>query len=334
MHDDNFEAVPNLLRWEPHSSLLSGPRLLIRQGITPRFGPHARIETAPFGFRHTTYAISTAHLATWQSAVILGTLLSQLGRYWLYMVSGKWGLWKDTWRKHDLLKLPIRFPKEMDRKTDRLLDATQGLRDISVDEDARASAKQVIPTEARTILSEIDDNIAEIFELSDAERDLVTDFWRSQEESATDRVAWPTVERGTIADAPAGELDGVGRYLRVFLKIWNSRLGGTGEFNWSIWQDHGTDIIAAVFQTQELGRRTASPPSASSQEAWRTALSRLGIHWETGESRAILRYGLVRAVSPNGIVIVKRNERRLWSASAARLDADATAAQAMSLERQ
>ena len=332
--DDCFEEVPSVVKWEPDKRLFSGQRLLIRQGITPRFGPHARIEAAPFGFRHTTYAISMEHLPAWRSTVILGTLLSQLGRYWLYMVSGRWGLWKDTLRKGDLLNLPLRFTEEADPRTMRLVGATQKLQHISLGKETRPVPRPVIPTEVKPVMSEIDNSIAEIFELTDAERDLVTDFWLSQEESATGPIVWPTVERGTISDAQELELDGMGHYLQVFLKIWNSRLGGTGEFDWNIWQDREANIIAAVFQTQEVGRQTASLPKGDTREAWRAALSRLGVHWETGQSRSVLRYGLVRAVSPTGIVIVKRNERRLWTASAARLDADATAAQAMSLESQ
>ena len=42
---------------------------------------------------------------------------------------------------------------------------------------------------------------------------------------------------------------------------------------------------------------------------------------------------MLRAVTDSAIIIVKRNEGRLWSATAAREDAEATIAQAMRLQQ-
>ena len=333
LQDARFEKVPPRVTREPDERLYSGRRLLIRQGISPRFGPHARLETASFAFRHTTYALSVEHLHPWQSAVILGTLLSQLGRYWLYMVSGAWGMWRDTVRLDDLLNLPVRIKSESDRSTQRLVAAIHELQHVSVTNTRPPRQGSPIPLEVRPVMRQIDNDVADLFELTGGERDLVADFWLAQEQDATAPIPNPLPSRGTMSDAQSLGLGGIGPYLQVFLKVWNRRLGGTGEFAWTIWRDHQSNVVAAVFETQAFGKTTGPSNEAGTQEEWTSALRTLGVHWTTSESQSILRYGLVRAVSDTAIVIVKRDERRLWTATAARQDADATAAQVMSLER-
>ncbi|TAJ16114.1 MAG: hypothetical protein EPO65_13880 [Dehalococcoidia bacterium] len=78
---------------------------------------------------------------------------------------------------------------------------------------------------------------------------------------------------------------------------------------------------------------TSAEPSGSGDADWSAAAGRFGTHLERRQTQSILRYGIVRAVSDNAIIIVKRDEQRLWTASAAREDADATTAQVMAIER-
>ena len=51
-------------------------------------------------------------------------------------------------------------------------------------------------------------------------------------------------------------------------------------------------------------------------------------------SRRIFIDGVVRIVSETEIIVIKRNERRFWTASMAREDAEATVKQAMELQEQ
>ena len=58
-----FESVPRYVKRVPDERLFKGLRLLVRRGVSPRFGPHARLETESLAFRHTTYAFSLEALA-------------------------------------------------------------------------------------------------------------------------------------------------------------------------------------------------------------------------------------------------------------------------------
>jgi hypothetical protein len=51
-------------------------------------------------------------------------------------------------------------------------------------------------------------------------------------------------------------------------------------------------------------------------------------------SRRIFIDGVVRIVSETEVIVIKRNERRLWTASMGREDAEATIKQAMELQEQ
>ena len=170
-----FEPVPPFVKFVPDERLFRGHRLLVRRGVSARFGPHARLETEPFAFRHTTYAVSLDHLPPWQAKVILGTLLSSMGRYWLYMVSGSWGTWSDEVRSEDVLNLPLRLTSEPNQATLRIELAVDALQHNSL---------PLRPAEISSLMEHIDENIADLFELTSVERQLIADFWKSQMPSA------------------------------------------------------------------------------------------------------------------------------------------------------
>ena len=320
-----FEPVPRYVKRVPDERLFKGLRLLVRRGVSPRFGPHARLETEPLAFRHTTYAFSLEHLPLWQAKVILGTLLSSLGRYWLYMVSGSWGTWSDEVRSSDLLNMPLRLPPETNQATQRIVEAVDELQQVH---------SQMGPRELPPQMAQIDEGVAELFELTNAERDLIADFWTAQGPDATRPVPIGTKVRGTEADLDPYSREGIEPYLRVLLSSWNQRLGDSGEFSWHVWRDPRTDVVAVVLETREVDAEHGPSLSAGESEDWSAALNRLGVQWEASQTRSILRYGMVRAVTDTAIVVVKRNEQHLWTATAAWRDADATAAQLLSVRRQ
>ena len=79
-------------------------------------------------------------------------------------------------------------------------------------------------------------------------------------------------------------------------------------------------------------RAQSSAESSEEFESWAGVLRRLGISLSERRAGTLLAHGIVRAVSNTAIVVVKRDEQRMWTASAAREDADATTAQLMALE--
>ena len=319
LREEWLEAVPPYVKLVPSESLFRGQRLLIRRGVSTSFGPHARLETRPFAFRHTTFGVSLGHLESWQAKTILGTLLSSLGRYWLYMVSGSWGTWMDEVRSKDLLNLPLRLVSVPDRVRQRIVGAIDEL--------------HYTATQHSGVQEQIDEGVADLFELTDSERNLVADFWSTKWSNATLQLSEGGKTEGTEADLNPNSQQGIESYLRVLLNAWNRRLGEKGEFTWRVWQDPQSRVIAVVLETQRFGANSPPKPTSEEGDSWLEALRRLGVQWEPAQRKSILRYGMVRAVTDTAIVVVKRDEQRLWTATAARQDADATAAQLMSITR-
>ena len=328
LREEWFEPAQSYVKYLPDEQIFRGRRLLMRWGVSSRFGPHARLETEPVAFRHTTYAVSLDHLSPWQAKVILGTLLSSLGRYWLYMVSGSWGTWRDQVRLNDLLDLPIRLNAVPDMAMGRIVRGVDELQHMTP--QRRRGRAYTIPPEMR----QIDEGVADLFELTDAERSLVADFWAVQGPDATNPLSVVDAVGGTEADLNVYSQEGIWPYLRVLVRAWNRRIGEKGEFSWRVWRDPRTAVVAVVLETREFGCGYSPAFESEESEDWTAALRRLGVQWEASQTQSILRYGIVRAVTDTAIVVAKHDEHRLWTATAAWQDADATAAQIMSVKRQ
>ncbi|MDZ7616036.1 MAG: hypothetical protein U1E05_03470, partial [Patescibacteria group bacterium] len=68
-------------------------------------------------------------------------------------------------------------------------------------------------------------------------------------------------------------------------------------------------------------------------DEWASLMRRLDdVSVQHAGSRRVFIDGVVRVVSETEIIVIKRNERRLWTASMAREDAEATIKQAMALQ--
>jgi hypothetical protein len=187
---------------------------------------------------------------------------------------------------------------------------------------------------------ELDEAILDLYELNPAERDLVREmctvgldlFYRNQESDAVKGVVHPTRNSGTIADVAQSE-DGLAAYLRVFLEWWNAELAPDGEFAWRILSPpSGAPLLAVVFETR-YPRNASAPFDTANDTAWQEVLKRLAkhAHVPAGSSR-IFTDTFFRVATEREILIVKRNERRFWTKSAAREDAEAATVSAMRLQ--
>lgn len=322
LRDEWFDdSIPSYVKFVPDPALFCENSLLVRRFVGGG-GPAARLMLEPMAFRHTIYGIPMGHRPKWHAQVALGTILSALGRYWLCMVSGSWGTWMDEIRADDLLNLPVRIDRGHPA-TKRIIEAVKQL-PHAAPLKAQLSDVPSLPDVA-PILADLDGAVEDLFELTAAERDLVNDFWASR----TPAAAKPTSTSTNTSNARSqGELS---HYLEVFQEAWKPQLAGRAELDGQIWQDHRAEVIAAVFET-----RNPQDPSVDAQQeedAWTAVLERynLALRHQT-RTGVLLTYGMLRAVTDSAIVIVKRDESRLWSATAAREDAEATIAQTMSLQ--
>jgi hypothetical protein len=308
-----LEDVRSRVKFDPAAELFLRRTLVVRRGVSPGFGPHARLLDRPMAFRHHIYGIPLGHRAEWEAYAALGFLLSSVGRYWLFMVSGAWGTWKDEVRSEQLLLLPVRLD-EGHPATSRLVRAARLLPDAQPG-GALSLNQDHTPTSLSDVLSEINESAYELFDLSEAERDLIEDFWRDQRKASVSALAVGTTEDQDIFD----------RYADVFRSVWKPLLADAAGLDAHFYGDAGARVIAAAFETRDPQETVGT--STSGDADWSDVLERYAVALDRRADHRLLERGELRAVTDTAIIVVKRTERHFWSASAARRDAEATAAQ-------
>jgi SAM-dependent methyltransferase len=337
LHNTWFETAPNGVKRQPDERIYEGQRLIAVRGIK-KGRPCIRLETAPFSFRHTIYCVPLPDLPRWQAEVLIGTVWSSLGIYRTFLTSGSWGPWYDSLVPDDVLHTPVRFADPDSHSVRRIIKAVQAIRSWSPEENRRGDTDEP-PVE---LLETLDKAVFDLFQMTEAERDLVRDFIDNQfdlfrngpRSSALSPVEeWPQNTIGAIDDllAPVEPESSFGRYLRTFLEVWNPELDPDGEFFWRYLHSDESPVVAVVFGTMERGAREYLPSSDEPRDL-DLLLRRLGDSLRQPLSRRVYIDGIIRVVTETEIVIVKRNEQRLWTPTAAREDAEATLLQAIRLQ--
>ncbi|MBE9566170.1 MAG: hypothetical protein IMF16_05435 [Proteobacteria bacterium] len=331
----DLRPVPDKVYRHGAQEVYSGVRLLFKRGVGRRTPLVARLETKPYCFTHSIFGIRVPDSLIDEARIVLGICWSSLAKYYLWMTSGSWGLWHDAVHKSAVLDLPIRFPddRQIRRRILKLVD------DLSAT-DGRS------PTCDRSQLKKkeraLDEAIFDLYQLTESERDLVLDTCRVgldlfYQHAKSDAVKPVQIEQsapdyGLASDLPSERRKqrGLEGYIRAFLSSWNCHLSPEGEFIWRVIKPaENSPMLAVIFSSHNRGVPVPASGKSGAQE-WQSLLADLDRTSRQGcGSERIIIDGLTRIVSDTHIVIIKRNEQRLWTRSAAREDAEATFLQAI-----
>ena len=206
--------------------------------------------------------------------------------------------------------------------------------------------REEIQSELRDIEVELDEAIFDLYMLRVSERDLIRDMCDVGIEfcyNHTKSVAIKPVinhifsfKHGLLETLLSSinieSSSQLKDYLVIFLKAWNRELYPQGEFSWRIIiPDEAETMLCVVFSTQEVGH---IPQFLDNDEdVWTAILNELNDSLLVPyKSNRIYIDGIVRAVTDTDIIIIKRNEKRLWTKSMAREDVEATFLQAINLQ--
>jgi hypothetical protein len=351
---DEFVNAPTHVERRRKRCLYEGPRLLIKRGVTTdQVGSGtiiARFEKAPFCYRHSIYGLPIAKRDEVQAKITLGIIWSSLTRYYLFLTSGTWGLWHDEVLKDTLTSLPVRLPKASDISSSicAIVDELRNLPSAAVP-GSLFSAAGIDPRKRllsiKKLEKKLDDAIYDLFELSDAERERIDEvcslglelFSRGMNSKAVKPLSWPNhVSRfgnRQELDTKAAQKEYLCEYAKIFLDLWEPQLvDQDGRLRWRIvFPDEVSSMIAFVFET-ETADEPLPIPTNTDEQAWLELLMRLDkSSLQPTRAKRIYIDGLVRVVTDSQIVIIKRNECRLWTQSAARDDAEAVMVMAMQL---
>jgi len=343
---DNLKEIPSKVHDRGVENTYFGMRILTKRGIKQKENANGQIVACfaeyDFAFRNSIYGIKIKNGKRWMYKCLLGILWSSLTKYYLLLTTYDFGVWHDEIRqKEELLMLPILFPREEPLKK-RIVATVDSLRNYdppvkSLHEPGGISEDKIKEKRSR-LQYELDQEVFELYELSDAEIDLIRDmcevtlpYYYSPDKSSAGK---PVLARrlsepcGTIKVLPKNA--DLSEYLKVFIHSWEAYLDKETEFEWKVYQPEQTDsMIAVVFSVQEKNKKNGEHRT-DDISCWNDVLTELeNSLTQTFHSSRIYLEGMARAVTDDFVMIIKRNEARLWTRSMAREDAEATLVQAM-----
>jgi type I restriction-modification system DNA methylase subunit len=359
-----LKSVPvRVGRMGKSEGLYSGMRILVKRGITQKSSPKgqiiSRLESEKFCFRHSIYCVKLTESDDWKYKIVLAILWSSLARYYFFLTTSTWGAWHHEIHHEELLKLPVRLP-ESQKEIDDLISIVDQLRSLIFSSKGASSSNHEIQLEMDINLphlrndsdeilhleNRLNDLVFNLYRLRESERDLIRDmcdmgidlFYNDIESAAAKKIPTKNLKQKfgllqTLSSLNDYDFpDELKDYLILFLNSWNHELCPEGEFSWQIIvSDQSETMLCLIFSTQEIGY--LPQPSNNDEDAWAAVLKELNdALLSPYDSSNIYIDGIVRTVTDTDIIIIKRNEKRLWTKSMAREDIEATLLQAMNLQ--
>lgn len=337
-----LQSAPEMVTRPPSSRhIQSGWRLLIKQGVNEADDSNglvkARLDNLPYGFNSSIHGVNVDEAEDWERKVLIGILWSSLARYYYFMTVSSWGTWHHQLHLEEAMSLPIRFPND-----EELRHEIVEVVDILLNWPVHGFMNEDISQAVATFERRLDEAIFALYNLNEAEWDSVLDlcevnleflYRHSKSNAARSVERFPSLTQGLIKDVSGDRMHERGHegYIYAFLKMWNREIAPKGEFRWRIIRPSRVPMIALVFSTQEVGDPLPDL-HLTDEEEWETVIKRCSDALKQKVSRHLYVDSMVRVVTDTEIYIIKRDERRLWTRSMAREDAEATLVQAMHLQ--
>ncbi len=328
---DKADVRSLYVRIEPHfihalgqKQVYSGPRLLIKRGVSRSKDTvaeiKARLVDTDFAFRNSIIGVRLDSLNENQRNIILGILISSLGRYYHFLTCSTWGVWRDEIHVNEHMNLPVNLAANKDIAS-RILDAVEK---ITKPEDILPLFDYDI--ELENARRELDIAVFDLYDLSKEQRDLVLDLCE-----VTLRFFYEGTAAKTNKTPSKNDLT---EYSVSFLEIWNDRLLNQQlELEANIYAPHHGLVCGVSFELKDLG--TAKSFNVLTEEAeWQRWFRRLSKSITKEYSSRIYTDRTIKELTDSSILIIKRSERRFWTKSQARQDAKELLTQVFKLEWQ
>ena len=294
--------------------LYRGTRLIIKRGIPRSKGKlgeiQARIAVEPFAFNDDFVGFRIDSLNETQQLLLLGITLSSLAKYFHFLTCSMWGLWHHKIHTNEHLSLPINF----------FTDSPLQKRIISVVNQIRSSQGTATLFDPYSIgwqamQDELDEAIFDLYVLSQAQRDLVRDMCQ-----VTIEFSYDGMNAQAVKPPPVESLE---RYKDAFLDVWQDRLSPRGmELEARIFAPQNGLLVGMAFELVDLG--TAQVHNTVTDNVnWQRWFRRLSRSLPQERSSQIYVDRTIKELSDSdsSMFIIKKAERRLWTKSMARQDA-------------
>ena len=332
---DSLRPVPSHVYRKGLEAIYSGTRLLVARGIKRGGFIMSRFETQKYCFRNSIHGFRFDGLEKWQQSVLTGLFWSSLARYFYFTTSGSWGFWHDEIHLEDVENMPVSFPTDANSR-DEIVRIVDELQQLDTANAVLAAVGKIDELE-----TELDRAVFALYGLTVPEQDLIRErcsigmdlFYEHQKGSALREVNLPTNRSGLLSDLPEEDEDNLVPYLRVFLEIWNAELAPDGEFSWSVMSPPSSAPLLAVRFTTRYKNAPKDAQDSNDDASWSNVLASLQEHAliPTGTSRIFIDT-FFRYFGDREILFIKRNERRFWTRTASREDAESALTHLMNRE--
>ncbi|MFH1933452.1 MAG: N-6 DNA methylase [Pseudomonadota bacterium] len=330
-HELIFQRVPKRVYRLGKSSVYTGKRILVKRGISEKKDPKgqivARYESNNFCFTNAINGIWIKSQEEWQCKALLGILWSAFARYYFFMTSSNWGLWHHEIHLDDEL---LQFPVILDQSNpataqiiamvDKLRNYHPEKQDILIPDGV---PEKEIEVKRRRWELQLDEAVFELYGLNEEQKDLIRDCC----EVTLPFFYQPFDSIGAMPAVAGNDRFWIETYTKIFARRWNAYLGNDEEMRAEVHVGAHGNMLAVEFFPVDKGDSWNLKPK---NDSWGYILDQIGkaLPQPMGTSQILLD-GLVHVISDDGIIIIKRNEKRFWTRSLAREDADATLCKAM-----
>ena len=299
--------------------VFEGNRILVKRGISRNGRIVVRVESKSFSFNNNVHCIRFIRDNSVVMKSIGAILLSSLAKYYFYLTCSGWGLWHDEVQLDELRRFPIPdvLECEQTRKLSLLMDEVKEYGDFTLN-----SQKLLGERDFDGIVRDIDDIVFKLYQLTEDEKSFVIDmcsygldlFYKKINSYALNpSPPLPDKSYGTESSL-SEKTHFICSYIRRIISPLNMHLASAGaELEWRVYRSDG--IISVMFLTKYVN----DPIEIGIEDKadWRAALSEFGKLSVQRVTDDIYIDRSFIGVSENCIVVVKKDELRNWSTSAA-----------------
>ena len=322
----NFEASPVKYHRAGVVEAYFGKRLLVQRGINEKNAVKgeivSRFETKDFCYTNAINGLKLKNDNENNYKLFLGILWSSFCRYYFFNITANWGLWHHEIHLDDeLLQLPIPAPPDK-KKALQIIFIVDKLRNYHPQEHdllhPDGIPKEKINAQRRKWEAELDEAVFDLYGFSPEECDLIRDccevtlpfFYR------------PYNSVGVMLAIENGDIFWIQNYAEIFTRRWKPYLNDDEVMHADVHIGASGNMLAIEFYPADIGDGWNL---ILKDKSWDHILEEIGkaLPKPLGTSQIVLD-GVVHATSDDAIIIIKRNEKRFWTRSLAREDADST----------
>jgi len=336
LDQESFEEVPSEVQcYGGGEDSFNGQRIVVLEAPRQADGANGRIEarfeTEPYAYNHSFHILKLSDGAGWKYRVVIGILWSSFAKYYLFLTTYFWGLWRDKILLNERRQLPVVLDQAnpATAKVIAIVDQLRSFHPLQQDiTEPGGMPGDKIEAQRREWEAQLDDAVFELYGLNEEQIDLIHDLC----DVTLPFYYNPLNSLGAMPAVKNGDLSWIDNYVHTFCRRWNAYLGEDEEMRAEVHLGAHGNIVAVEFFPADRHDPWHLIPK---EDTWSYILEEIGkaLPQPLGTSQIILD-GLVHIVSDRGIIVIKRNEKRFWTRSLAREDADAALCKRMTLPQE